>query len=154
MDARQKLKLRKILFVALLALIALSIVLGLTHRGQWNIPEDAKLRQNPIHASSQALDAARVLYDDHCERCHGKTGKGDGADATKFSTSPRDLSDSSRMNAQSDGELFYKISEGRRPMPEFKTKLTEEQRWQLVLLMRSMTATDKKIPRVEKIKTQ
>jgi hypothetical protein len=31
-------------------------------------------------------------------------------------------------------------------MPEFKTKLTEEQRWQLVLLMRSMTATDKKIP--------
>jgi mono/diheme cytochrome c family protein len=146
MDARQKLRLRKILFVALLALIALSVVLGVAHRGQWNIPEEAKLRQNPIHASLQALNAARILYDDHCERCHGKTGKGDGADATKFSTSPRDLSDSSRMSAQSDGELFYKISEGRRPMPEFKTKLTEEQRWQLVLLMRSMTATDKKIP--------
>jgi mono/diheme cytochrome c family protein len=146
MDARQKLKLRKTLFVALLALVALSIVLGVTHRGQWNIPEEAKLRQNPIHPSPQALDASRILYGDHCERCHGKTGKGDGPDATKFSTSPRDLSDSSRMNAQSDGELFYKISEGRRPMPEFKTKLTEEQRWQLVLLMRFMTATDKKIP--------
>ena len=146
MDARQKLKLRKILFVALLALIALSIVLGVTHRGQWNIPEDAKLRQNPIHPSTQALDAARILYDDHCERCHGKTGKGDGADATKFSTSPRDLTDSRRMNAQSDGELFYKISEGRRPMPEFKTKLTEEQRWQLVLLMRSMSGGEKKNP--------
>jgi mono/diheme cytochrome c family protein len=146
MDARQNLRLRKILFVVLLALIALSVVLGVTHRGQWNIPDEAKLRQNPIHASPQALDSARILYDDHCERCHGKTGKGDGADATKFSTSPRDLSDSSRMSAQSDGELFYKISEGRRPMPEFKTKLTDEQRWQLVLLMRSMTATDKKIP--------
>ena len=145
-DARQKLKLRKILFVALLALIALSIVLGVTHRGQWNIPEEAKLRQNPIHASPQALHSARILYDDHCERCHGKTGRGDGADATKFSTSPRDLSDSSRMSAQSDGELFYKISEGRRPMPEFKTKLTEEQRWQLVLFMRSMASADKKNP--------
>jgi mono/diheme cytochrome c family protein len=146
MDARQNLRLRKILFVALLALIVLSIVLGVTRRGQWNIPDEAKLRQNPIHASPQALDSARILYDDHCERCHGKAGKGDGPDATKFSTSPRDLSDSSRMSAQSDGELFYKISEGRRPMPEFKTKLTEEQRWQLVLLIRSMTATDKKIP--------
>ena len=146
MDARQKLRLRKILFVALLALIALSIVLGVTHRGQWNIPEDAKLRQNPIHASPQALDAARILYDNHCERCHGKTGRGDGADATKFSTSPRDLTDTSRMRAQSDGELFYKISEGRRPMPEFKTKLTDEQRWQLVLLMRSFADTDKKNP--------
>jgi mono/diheme cytochrome c family protein len=146
MDARQKLRLRKMLFVALLALIALSIVLGVTHRGQWNIPGDAKLRQNPIQPSPQALDAARAVYSDHCERCHGKTGKGDGADATKFSTSPGDLTDSRRMTAQSDGELFYKISEGRRPMPEFKTKLTEEQRWQLVLLMRSLAGTDKKNP--------
>jgi mono/diheme cytochrome c family protein len=146
MDARQKLRLRKILFVALLALIVLSIVLGVTHRGQWNIPEEAKLRQNPIRPSAQALAAARAVYSDHCERCHGKTGKGDGADATKFSTSPGDLTDASRMRAQSDGELFYKISEGRRPMPEFKTKLTEEQRWRLVLLMRSLASTDKKNP--------
>lgn len=146
MDSRQKLRLRKILFVALLALVALSIVLGVTHRGQWNIPEEAKLRQNPMRASPEALDAARILYDDHCERCHGKTGKGDGSDATKFSTSPRDLSDSSRISAQSDGELFYKISEGRRPMPEFKTKLTEEQRWQLVLFMRSLADSAKKNP--------
>jgi mono/diheme cytochrome c family protein len=146
MDARQKFRLRKVLFVALLALIALSIVLGVTHRGQWNIPAEAKLRQNPLQPSPQALDAARALYDDHCERCHGKTGKGDGVDATKFSTSPRDLTDTRRMSAQSDGELFYKISEGRRPMPEFKTKLTEEQRWQLVLLMRSLAGTDNKNP--------
>jgi len=145
-DSREKLNLRKILFIALLALIVLSIVLGVTHVGQWNIPDEAKLRQNPIHARPQALDTARVLYNDHCERCHGKTGKGDGADATKFSTSPRDLTDSARMSAQSDGELFYKISEGRRPMPEFKTKLTEERRWQLVLLMRSMAGGEKKNP--------
>jgi mono/diheme cytochrome c family protein len=146
MDARQKFRLRKVLFVALLALIALSIALGVTHRGQWNIPAGAKLRQNPLQPAPQALDAARALYDDHCERCHGKTGKGDGVDATKFSTSPRDLTETRRMSAQSDGELFYKISEGRRPMPKFKTKLTEEQRWQLVLLMRSLAGTDNKNP--------
>jgi mono/diheme cytochrome c family protein len=146
MDSREKLNLRKTLFITLLALIVLSIVLGVTHRGQWNIPEEAKRLENPIHSSREALNAARVLYDDHCERCHGKTGRGDGADATKFSTSPRNLTDSSRMSEQPDGELFYKISEGRRPMPEFKTKLTEEQRWQLVLLMRSMAGGEKKNP--------
>jgi len=36
-----------------------------------------------------------------------------------------------------DGELFWKISEGRRPMPEFKKRLTEEQRWQLVNYVRT-----------------
>ena len=47
MDARQNLTIRKTLFVTLLALIALSMVLGVTHRGQWNIPDEAKLRQKP-----------------------------------------------------------------------------------------------------------
>src|SRR4029077_7271036 len=146
MDARQKLRLRKILFAALLGLIALSIVLGVTHRGQWNIPEEAKRRQNPIQPSPRTLAEARNLYSDNCERCHGKTGKGDGPDAAKYYTAPKDLTDRTRMSTKSDGELFYKISEGRRPMPEFKTKLTEQQRWQLVLLMRSLANTDKKDP--------
>jgi len=45
------------------------------------------------------------------------------------------------MNGATDGELFYQISEGRKPMPSFKKRLSEEQRWQLVLLIRSF-ATD------------
>lgn len=146
MDARQKLKVRKFVFVALLALIISAIVLGVTHRGQWNIPEEAKRRANPLQPSTQVLNAARVVYDDHCERCHGKTGRGDGTDSAKYYTAPSDLTDHSHISAQSDGELFYKISEGRRPMPEFKTKLTEEQRWQLVLLMRALAGADKKSP--------
>jgi mono/diheme cytochrome c family protein len=53
---------------------------------------------------------------------------------------PKDLTDASHMNALGDGELFYKISEGHRPMPAFRKRLTEEQRWQLVLFLRSLTA--------------
>ena len=41
------------------------------------------------------------------------------------------------MNEATDGELFYKISEGKKPMPVFKNKLSEEQRWELVFLIRS-----------------
>ena len=50
---------------------------------------------------------------------------------------PSDLTDAARMNKVTDGEIFFQISEGRKPMPSFKKKLTEEQRWQLVLLVRS-----------------
>ncbi len=39
---------------------------------------------------SLALDGA-TLYGQHCQRCHGVTGHGDGPDAELFVTRPRDL---------------------------------------------------------------
>jgi len=50
---------------------------------------------------------------------------------------PANLTDASHMNKMTDGEIYYLISEGRKPMPSFKKRLTDEQRWQLVLLVRS-----------------
>jgi mono/diheme cytochrome c family protein len=43
-----------------------------------------------------------------------------------------------------DGEIYYQITEGRKPMPSFKKRLTEEQRWQLVLLVRSFASAPTK----------
>ena len=55
-----------------------------------------------------------------------------------YDPSPADLTDASKMSKRSDGEIYYQISEGRKPMPSFKKKLTEQQRWQLVLFVRSL----------------
>jgi mono/diheme cytochrome c family protein len=41
-------------------------------------------------------------------------------------------------NGMTDGEIFWKITEGRRPMPSFKKELTDEQRWQLVNFLRRL----------------
>jgi mono/diheme cytochrome c family protein len=56
------------------------------------------------------------------------------------SLAPADLTDTRHMNTVTDGEIFYQISEGRKPMPSFKKRLTEDQRWGLVLLVRSFAA--------------
>ena len=53
---------------------------------------------------------------------------------------PSDITDARHMNTVTDGEIFYQISEGRKPMPSFKKRLTEDQRWGLVLLVRSFSA--------------
>ena len=45
---------------------------------------------------------------------------------------PTDFTDARAMGRITDGELFWKISHGRRPMPAFHDKLTEQERWQLV----------------------
>lgn len=127
-------------FFLVLAVMALTVLLALLQNSDWQIPEDAKSLKNPIAPSQETLQAARDLYGDKCANCHGDTGKGDGPDAKKYKPAPADLTDPKRIHSQSDGELFYKITNGRRPMPPFKKRLTEEQRWQLVLLLRAFTA--------------
>ncbi len=137
--AQGRFRLRKLLFAALLGVILICISVALYQNREWKIPEEAKLRKNPIQPSPTALATARTIYLDKCVQCHGETGKGDGPDAAMYYPAPASLTDAKRMNTATDGELFYEISEGRKPMPSFKKRLTEEQRWQLVLLVRSFS---------------
>src|ERR1700756_5711837 len=69
--------------------------------------------------------------------CPSDFGKGDGHDAKLYDPRPTNFSDAIQIGTATDGELFYKLSEGRRPMPSFKKRLSEDQRWRLVVLLRS-----------------
>ncbi|MGB7029674.1 MAG: cytochrome c, partial [Candidatus Acidiferrum sp.] len=55
---------------------------------------------------------------------------------------PASLADPKRMSSRTDGEIFYQISQGRKPMPSFQKRLNEEQRWQLVLFVRSLATPE------------
>ena len=139
-DAQLKLKTRKILFVALLAVICLVIAYAAFQKDRpWVVPEEIKKLKNPLQASESNLKAARGIYVDECAQCHGERGRGDGPEAMMHSPAPADLTDAGHMNGLTDGEIFYQISEGKKPMPSFKKRLTEEQRWGLVLFVRSLT---------------
>jgi len=72
-------------------------------------------------------------------QCHGERGRGDGPQAKSNYPLPADLTDPKLLRNVTDGEIFYQISQGRRPMPSFKNRLTQDQRWQLVLLVRSFS---------------
>jgi mono/diheme cytochrome c family protein len=139
-DSQWKFNLRRMLFIALFGMIVIAIVLAVMRRDEWIIPEEAKQRQNPLQSSAQVLEAARPLYTENCERCHGEAGKGNGPEAARQYPAPSDLTDAKRMNALTDGAIFYQIGEGHRPMPSFKRRMTEDQRWQLVLFLRSFAA--------------
>ena len=127
------------MFLLVLAGVAAAIVYSAFNNAPWSwpVPEEAKQLKNPLHPTAPALKLARELYVDKCAHCHGDTGKGDGRDASRYDPAPMDFTDAKRMSEATDGELFYKISEGKKPMPVFKNKLTEDQRWELVLFIRS-----------------
>jgi mono/diheme cytochrome c family protein len=145
----RKSRARKTLFVLLLVLILVAIAYTYFQENKpWVIPEEAKARKNPLQPSEAALKSAKALYGENCANCHGDSGKGDGSEAMRYDPKPADFTDAQHMNTLTDGALFYQISQGRKPMPAFKKRMTEDQRWQLVLLVRSFAqktvAPDKK----------
>ena len=103
----------------------------------WSAPAQARQMPNPVPATPQTIAAGMSTYMDRCQNCHGEYGNGKGSRADKLSVQPSDFTDAHAMSTQTDGELFWKISEGHRPMPSFKKKLSEEQRWQLVDYIRT-----------------
>jgi mono/diheme cytochrome c family protein len=104
----------------------------------WPVPDKAAQTPNPVKSSGESIAAGKALWIQHCSSCHGKSGVGDGTKAAQLKTQPEDLT-TAASQAQSDGSLYYKVSEGRTDMPGFKKKLPEaEDIWDLVVYMRSL----------------
>jgi len=138
--SKSNLAVRKIVFVFLLALICIVVVYSILEQNKpWVVPPEFKSLKNPLQPTDSNLRAARELYRDECAQCHGEMGKGDGPEAYTHRQQPADLTDRRRMSEVTDGEIFYQITVGRRPMPPFKNRTTEDQRWQLTLLVRSFS---------------
>jgi len=104
---------------------------------QWNIKAKERNLRNPVASTPAAIAAGKQIYQQHCQSCHGSRGDGKGEKAAELSTAPGDFTDAAKMSGLTDGELYSQITEGRHPMPAFKDKLTEEQRWQAVDYIRT-----------------
>ena len=108
----------------------------------WVAPARAVRKANPIPAEAKSVAQGRELFTAGCFPCHGPAGKGDGPAAATLENDgkpvlPGNLSDP-KLWQQSDGALFWKISEGKSPMPAFQESFSEEQRWQIVNYMRTL----------------
>lgn len=103
----------------------------------WKAPQEADDLSNPIKGNASALTSGKELFASMCAICHGNKGKGDGIAGINLKPRPTNLS-SATVQEQSDGALYWKITEGRAPMATYKTVLTEEQRWQLVNYIRDL----------------
>jgi mono/diheme cytochrome c family protein len=140
MATQKNMKARKILLASLLLLVCISLGYATYQQKKvWAVPEGVKKLKNPLQPTPSNLSAAAQLFNNDCAECHGEHGKGDGPEAMMHDPPPADLTDLQHMRAVTDGEIFYQISEGRKPMPSFRNRLTEDQRWQLALLVRSFS---------------
>ena len=105
--------------------------------GIWLAPASADDLVNPLVGDAAATTAGKALYTKYCVVCHGPLGKGNGVAAAGLQIPPADHS-SVKVQSQTDGAIFWKITNGRGAMASYKTTLTETQRWQLVNYIRTL----------------
>ena len=109
----------------------------------WVAPKDADNLKNPLAGNTSTMADAKALYVANCGPCHGDKGRGDGPAAAGLNPKPADHS-SANVQAQTDGALFWKLSEGRAPMPGYKKIFTDQQRWELINYIRTLARAPKK----------
>jgi mono/diheme cytochrome c family protein len=125
---------RKILLVLAIALASTFV---LAESSDWRAPASAANRPNPVPANANTIALGQKLFVANCLTCHGPEGHGDGPGSAALEKKPADLPKRIKETGEKDGELFWKISEGRAPMITWKASLSETQRWELVNYIRA-----------------
>jgi mono/diheme cytochrome c family protein len=104
---------------------------------EWKVSEADAKKKSAIKSDDAAIKTGKDIWTQHCKSCHGVKGEGDGAKAAKLEITCGDFSSSETQNL-SDGALYWKVTEGRKPMPSFKEKLNDTERWQVIAYMRTL----------------
>jgi len=103
----------------------------------WDTPAKYKNMENKF-TGEDIGNIGEDLYKLHCKSCHGREGYGDGPKGFELETEMRDLT-FEEVQAQSDGELYYKSIIGRYEMPNYEKIIKDEKdRWMLINYIRSL----------------
>lgn len=108
---------------------------------KWVAPASADELVNPYKGNSSAAEEGKKIFVSMCVICHGETGKGNGAASVAIMPHPANFL-SLQVEDESDGAIFWKMTNGNPPMASYKTMLTDEQRWKLVTYIRKLEEKD------------
>jgi mono/diheme cytochrome c family protein len=120
--------------MAVLVLIGSSVLVW-ANSGSWmrKVPAVQRERVNPYAGNTNASEAGRVLFAEHCAQCHGRNALGRRGPSLR----------STRIERATDGELAWILKNGylRKGMPSWSS-LPEPERWQIISYLRSLPHDD------------
>ncbi|HLG17660.1 MAG TPA: cytochrome c [Blastocatellia bacterium] len=104
-------------------------------------PASARKLKNPLTPTAENIKSGRTIYNDNCAVCHGEDGKAKTEVAATMQVKPADLT---RSDDLTDGEIFWLITNGieKSGMPDFKATINDQERWQTVLYVKTLTSED------------
>jgi len=103
----------------------------------WVVPEERRGRLSTFPFTDETRKSGEKLYTANCMSCHGTPGRGNYLNLIPIPGDPA----TEKIQKNSDGEIFHKVSAGRGQMPAFRNVLTGEEIWNIVSYLRSYNKT-------------
>ncbi len=108
---------------------------------QYGVPEEYAGAKSTAVGKDDAITSGRVLYSQHCARCHSADGMGSSEAGLALSPSPALLAYMIKRPVSVDEYLLWSIADGGKQfeseMPAFKDQLSREEIWRIVAYMRA-----------------
>jgi mono/diheme cytochrome c family protein len=99
--------------------------------GSWmnKVPAVQRSRVNPYAGQTQAAASGRILFVEHCAKCHGENALGRRGPSLR----------STRIENATDGDLAWILRNGSvaHGMPSW-SRMPEPERWQIIAYLRSL----------------
>jgi mono/diheme cytochrome c family protein len=94
---------------------------------------------NPFQPYDEVIARGKLMYTTFCIGCHGEKGKGDGQlySSGLYPLKPRDIS-APPTARRKDGEIFHTITLGFGSMMPHGAQIKPEDRWKIVLYVRTL----------------
>ena len=124
-------------------IIIIALLGGSTLHAQtpWIAPKETKQFTNPFEGNEDAVLRGAELFDLLCSVCHGATGKGDGVTLEYLNPKPANLT-SEKVQKQSHGEFYWKITTGRPPMQSYVNVLSSDEIWQVIAFIKTLQVSN------------
>ena len=102
-----------------------------------SIEQAAIKLHNPLQATPENLAKGKEQFGTHCAPCHGETGQGNGPVAHILKKPVKSLLVGA-IKDRPDGYIYGAIRDGVLSSPSYAEEIPPEQRWQIVMYLRSM----------------
>jgi mono/diheme cytochrome c family protein len=125
----------------LLCIVTFLVILPDLFAQEWIVPDDKKGKLSTFQFDDKTRKEGEKIYSVNCMSCHGTPGKGN---YLKLVPPPGDPA-TDKIQHNTDGEIFYKVTNGRGQMPSFKNALESDEIWHVISFLRSFNPSYKQL---------
>jgi mono/diheme cytochrome c family protein len=102
-----------------------------------NLEQATIKMHNPLEPTPENLAKGKDQFTTYCAPCHGESGQGNGPVAHLLAKPPKNLISGTSKDLP-DGYIYGAIRDGVLSMPSYAEEMPADQRWQVVMYLRSM----------------